>query len=121
VGKGEITRGAGEIGRQDVLLGGVGDMWQGDCYSYRQQTRVPLFSVIFSGWLSSTFDRLVALRFGSAAVRMVERGEFGSMVSLDPPLMKSVLLEDVIRMIRTVPGDSDSIQTARDIGICLGD
>jgi 6-phosphofructokinase 1 len=43
------------------------------------------------------------------------------MVALDPPEMKAVPLEEVIGKIKKVPLNSDSIQTARDMGICLGD
>ena len=68
-----------------------------------------------------TYDRLVALRFGAAAVRCVEQGKFGTMVALDPPDIKAVPLEDAIRQIKTVPIMSDTVQTARDLGISFGD
>ena len=73
------------------------------------------------GGTPATYDRLVALRFGAAAVRCVEAREFGTMVALDPPDIKAVPLEDAIRQIKTVPVDSDTVQTARDIGISFGD
>ncbi len=66
-------------------------------------------------------DRLLALRFGAAAVRMVEQGKFGHVVAYHPPHMVPVLIEDAIRVMKTVPLDSDTVQTARDLGICLGD
>jgi len=73
------------------------------------------------GGSPTTFDRLLSLRFGAAAVRMIEEGRFGSMVALDPPEVKAVPLEQVIGQTRTVPLGGDTIQTARDIGICFGD
>ena len=73
------------------------------------------------GGTPATYDRLVALRFGAAAVRCVEQKKFGTMVALDPPDMKAVPLEDAVRQIKTVPLDSDTVQTARDIGISFGD
>ena len=73
------------------------------------------------GGSPTTFDRLISLRFGAAAVRMIEEKKFGAMVALDPPEVKAVPLDQVIGSIRRVPLDSDSIQTARDIGICFGD
>ena len=66
-------------------------------------------------------DRLLALRFGAAAVRMVEQGKFGNMVAYQPPHMVPVLMEEAIAVMKTVPLDSDTVQTARDLGICLGD
>ena len=73
------------------------------------------------GGTPTTYDRLVALRFGAAAVRCVEQGKFGTMVALDPPDIKAVPLEDAIRQIKTVPIHSDTVQTARDLGISFGD
>jgi 6-phosphofructokinase 1 len=73
------------------------------------------------GGTPTTYDRLVALRFGAAAVRCVEQGKFGTMVALDPPDIKAVPLEDAIRQIKTVPIHSDTVETARDLGISFGD
>jgi len=73
------------------------------------------------GGTPNAYDRLVALRFGAAAVRYVEERRFGTMVALDPPHMIAVPLPEAIRQIKTVPVDSDTIQTARDIGISFGD
>ncbi len=66
-------------------------------------------------------DRLLALRFGAAAVRMVEQGKFGHIVAYHPPHMVPVPMEEAIAVMKTVPLDSDTVQTARDLGICLGD
>ncbi|HEX6307318.1 MAG TPA: ATP-dependent 6-phosphofructokinase [Longimicrobiales bacterium] len=68
-----------------------------------------------------TYDRLVALRFGAAAVRCVEARQFGTMVALDPPDIKAVPLAEAIHQIKTVPIRSDTVQTARDLGISFGD
>jgi ATP-dependent phosphofructokinase / diphosphate-dependent phosphofructokinase len=73
------------------------------------------------GGTPTTYDRLIALRFGAAAVRCVEQRQFGTMVALDPPDIKAVPLEDAIRQIKTVPLSSDIIETARDLGIAFGD
>jgi 6-phosphofructokinase len=63
----------------------------------------------------------VATRFGAAAVRAVEEEKFGHMVALDPPTVKYVHLEDALSRMKQVPLDCDSVLSARDIGICLGD
>ena len=41
-------------------------------------------------------DRLLALRFGAAAVRMVEQGKFGHIVAYHPPHMVPVPIEEAI-------------------------
>ncbi len=73
------------------------------------------------GGRPSAFDRLTAQRFGAAAVQVVADGGAGVMVALDPPLIKTVPLEEVISRLNLVPLDCDTVKTARDIGICLGD
>ncbi|MBI3081813.1 MAG: 6-phosphofructokinase, partial [Gemmatimonadetes bacterium] len=65
--------------------------------------------------------RLTALRFGAAAVRAVADGRFGHMVALDPPNITLVPLAEVLAKPKRVPLDSDSVQTARELGTCLGD
>ena len=69
----------------------------------------------------SAFDRLTAQRFGAAAVKVVAEGGHGVMVALDPPDIKTVPLAEVISGLNLVPLDGDTVRTARDIGICLGD
>jgi len=73
------------------------------------------------GGSPTTFDRLLGLRFGAAAVRLIAEGKFGHMVALDPPTIVSVPLDEALAAPKRVPLDSDSIATARDLGISLGD
>src|SRR5882757_1005874 len=61
-------------------------------------------------------DRLLALRFGAAAVRMVEQGKFGNIVAYHPPRMVPVPIEEAIAVMKQVPLDSDTVMTARDLG-----
>jgi phosphofructokinase-like protein len=121
-GSGELAKGKGEVGRQDVVLGGVGE-WVAKEISTRtgKDSRSLVLGHLQRGGSPTTFDRLISLRFGAAAVRLVEEEKFGHMVASIPPAMKAVPLDEVIGTIRRVPLDSDSVQTAREIGICLGD
>jgi len=68
-----------------------------------------------------SYDGLSALRFGAAAVRQSEEGEFGVMVSLDPPTVRAVPLELAVSRMKSVPLEADVVATARDLGICLGE
>ena len=43
------------------------------------------------------------------------------MVALDPPRVRYVPLSAAIRRMKTVPPDSDTMLTAREMGICFGD
>lgn len=66
-------------------------------------------------------DRLLSLRFGAAAVRALEEGQRGVLVALDPPTVKYIPLSECVHRTKTVPLDCDTILTARDLGMCLGD
>ena len=48
------------------------------------------------GGSPTTFDRLLALRFGAAAVRFIAEGKRNVMVAWQPPEMKAIPLEEVI-------------------------
>jgi 6-phosphofructokinase 1 len=43
------------------------------------------------------------------------------MVALDPPEVLAVPLSSAIRRMKTVPLDCDTLATARQMGLCLGD
>ena len=67
------------------------------------------------------YDRLLALRFGSAAVELVRDRRFGCMVALDPPKVLAVPLSEAIASVGLVPVDGDVVRTARNLGISFGD
>lgn len=67
------------------------------------------------------YDRLLALRFGAAAVKLVSERCFGCMVALDPPEVLAVPLEEAIKKTKLVPLDGDIVATARAMGVSLGD
>lgn len=122
IGGAQIAQGDGEVGRQDILLGGIGQyVAQEIAKRTGKDTRSLVLGHLQRGGSPTTFDRLLSLRFGAAAVRSIEKKKFGSMVALDPPTVKLIPLEEVIGTIRNVPLDNDTIETAKDIGICFGD
>ena len=112
----------GEVGRQEVVLGGVGE-WVAQ--QIRKKTKKDTRSLVLGhlqrGGTPTTFDRLLALRFGAAAVRLVESETFDHMVALATPTMIAVPLAEAIRSRRRVNMDNDKVMTAREIGICVGD
>jgi 6-phosphofructokinase 1 len=106
----------------EARLGGIADRLAAEVAERTgRETRSLVLGHLQRGGTPVSNDRLIALRFGTAAVRAVANGEFGCMVALDPPRILAVPLAEVIRNIRMVPLDSDTVQTARDLGISLGD
>ena len=86
-----------------------------------RETRDLVLGHLQRGGSPNAYDRLLALRFGCAAVDMVKTGNFGTMVALDPPHVRAVPLEEAVSRRKTVPLDSDILRTARAIGTCMGD
>jgi 6-phosphofructokinase 1 len=103
-------------------LGGVGEKVAREIESATgRETRAVVLGHLLRGGSPTATDRLMALRFGAAAVRALEQGHSGVMVALDPPDVNYVPLGEAIHRMKTVPLDCDTILTARDLGICFGD
>ena len=119
---GEDLRTRGKRAGQEVKLGGIGEYVSGQIERLTgYESRSLVLGHLQRGGHPTTFDRLLATRFGSAAVRLANEGFFGQMVALDPPHIKSVPLEDAIGQMKRVPLTSDIIRAARDMGITFGD
>jgi phosphofructokinase-like protein len=86
-----------------------------------KETRSLVLGHLQRGGSPTTFDRLLGLRFGAAAVRAVADKAFGMMVGFDPPTIVRVPLQEVVGHPKNVPLDSDTVRTARELGINLGD
>ncbi|WP_019143090.1 6-phosphofructokinase [Noviherbaspirillum massiliense] len=103
-------------------LGGIGERVAAALQERTgKETRVVVLGHLLRGGSPTAFDRLAALRFGAAAVRALDQGRSGVMVSLAFPNVEYVALEEVTGRMKGVPLDSDTLQTARDIGISFGD
>lgn len=121
-----VAEGAKPIGGdytyQGDRLGGVGQKVAAALETLTgKQARVVVLGHLLRGGTPTTFDRLLSLRFGAAAVRALEEGQNGVMVALDPPTVRYVPLAQATSRLKTVPLDCDTILTARDLGICFGD
>jgi 6-phosphofructokinase 1 len=108
-------------GREE-LLGGISRQVAEEIQNRTgKETRTVVLGHLQRGGGPTTFDRLLSLRFGAAAVRMVADHTFGVMVALDPPTVLAVPLEVATERMKCVPLDSDTMLTARDLGISFGD
>ena len=72
------------------------------------------------GGAPTAVDRQLGLAYGAAAVTAINAGKYGTMVAFVPPDINYVPLAEAINKVRTVPADSEFIQIARSLGICLG-
>ena len=72
------------------------------------------------GGAPTAVDRQLGLGYGAGAIQAVGAGKYGVMMAFVPPNIKFVPLADAINKIRTVSADSEFMQIARSLGICLG-
>jgi 6-phosphofructokinase 1 len=106
-----------EAGRAE-RLGGIGEKVAAEIATLTgKETRVVVLGHLLRGGTPTAFDRVIALRFGAAAVRALEQGLSNVMVALDGQKMKYVPIDEAYGQMKSVPLDSDIIQTAKDLGI----
>ena len=111
-------RGVGTVDR----LGGIGSkVARAIEHRTGKETRTLVLGHLQRGGGPTTYDRLLALRFGGAAVRAIADRAFGTMVGLNGADITRVPLDQVVGRSKNIPLDSDIIATARELGISLGD
>jgi len=85
------------------------------------ETRVTTLGHVQRGGVPSPTDRVLATQLGVKAATLIAEGVFGIMVAIKGEGLVPVPLEKVAGKKRTVPLDHIWIQTARLIGVSLGD
>ena len=120
-----VTKAAGKqvdgiVGHQ-AKLGGAGDVLRGLLeHRVNHDVRVTVLGHIQRGGSPTPFDRLLALRFGTAAVDLVAAGKYGRMVALRTPHIVDVAIDDVVGRPHLVDPGGDLVEVARALGIELG-
>ena len=99
-------------------LGGIGaQVCEALAKATGKETRSVVLGHLQRGGAPTSFDRVLATRFGGKAVELVRRGEFGTMVAFAPPDIVARRLEDVVGKTKTVPLDLDLLLTAKALGV----
>jgi ATP-dependent phosphofructokinase / diphosphate-dependent phosphofructokinase len=86
-----------------------------------KETRVVVLGHLQRGGAPTSFDRVLATRFGGMAVELVKHGRFNTMVAFAPPDIVARPLNEVVGKTKTVPMDSDVLMTAKNLGVAFGD
>jgi 6-phosphofructokinase 1 len=119
---GSLTRQEAARAGHVERLGGVGPLVTqqlGEMTS--KESRCVILGHLQRGGGPTAFDRVLATKFGGAAVALLRRGVFGRMVASSPPDIVPIPLADVVGRTKTVPLDYDLLLTARAIGVGFGD
>ena len=103
-------------------LGGIGaEVAEALARETGKETRSVVLGHLQRGGAPTSFDRVLATRFGRKAVELITQGDFGTMVALAPPDIVARRLDEVVGKTKTVPLDSDLVQTAKALGVTFGD
>ncbi|MDB4907923.1 MAG: 6-phosphofructokinase [Gemmatimonadetes bacterium] len=86
-----------------------------------KETRSLVLGHLQRGGMPTGYDRLLATRFGAAAVRAIAAGESGRMVALQSPHIVTIPIEQALAEPKRVDPSHDLVQTARETGISFGD
>ncbi len=85
------------------------------------EVRVTVLGHVQRGGSPIPYDRILATRYGEAAVDLVAKQAWGQMVALRCNDIVSVPLRDAVAKIKLVDPASDIVRTARRLGVSFGD
>ena len=117
----------GEQVKRDVeggefRLGGIGEIVAREIAKRTgKETRCCVLGHLQRGGPPTTWDRILATRFGVKAVQLANEGHFGSMVSYQNYQVRHVPIADAVNRLKLVPPNGELVQTARDVAISFGD
>lgn len=106
----------------DERLGGIGNRLSKMLEEMTGiETRYCVLGHTQRGGTPCPFDRILGIRFGVEAVKLIEQSNFGRTVVLNGLNVDSVPISQAIASPRMVSADSQIVRTARDLGIIFGD
>ncbi|HBX82717.1 MAG TPA: 6-phosphofructokinase, partial [Propionibacteriaceae bacterium] len=85
------------------------------------ESRVTILGYVQRGGTPCATDRLLASRLGSAAAELVASDTYGVMVAARGEGTEPVALSEVAGKVKYVPSDHEWVETARSMGVGLGE
>lgn len=111
----------GEV-KGEVRLGGIGEVVAKEL---EKRTGMEARSCVLGhtqrGGSPTAYDRVLGTRFGTVAVDLIAEGKFSQMVALRDGNMISVPISEAVDQLKLVNPHSQLVETARSLGICMGD
>jgi len=104
-----------------LRLGGMGEIVGNEIEKRTGiETRVTVLGHLQRGGSPCSFDRILATRYGAAAVELIAQKKFGEMVSYQPPDITSVLLDKAISSLKLVDPEGELVKIAEGLGVSFG-
>jgi ATP-dependent phosphofructokinase / diphosphate-dependent phosphofructokinase len=127
-----VAEGARPVGGEDSVLapargghekrlGGAADRLARELAEHvDHEVRTTVLGHVQRGGSPAAFDRLLATRFGTAAVDLVAAGQLGRMVCLRGEHIESVPIGDACAKLKRVDPSGELVRAARATGVELG-
>ncbi len=127
-----VAEGAAPAGGHQVIeassadgeyrLGGIGERVAAELERLTgKETRACTLGHLQRGGSPTSFDRVLGTRFGVHAVKLIEQQKFGRMVSYQRYHVGSVTIAEAVSQLNLVDPEGEVVETARGVGISLGD
>lgn len=112
-----------EVGYRNLKMSGAASRLAGELKAegVEPDIRETVLGHLQRGGVPVAYDRILATQFGVKAFEMVMEKNYGKMVSYRHPDIVSIPLADAVQKKKYVTLKSDLVNTARGIGMCLGD
>jgi 6-phosphofructokinase 1 len=122
VAEGAMPAGGQAMYQSGNRLGGIGQFVCSQLEALTgKDARAVVLGHVQRGGQPTPYDRLLATRFGSAAVTAIINRRFGEMVSIKAQEITTVPLAEACGALKTVPINGDLVLAARSLGISFGD
>jgi phosphofructokinase-like protein len=128
VAEGAAARGGQQSYVSDSLpgeakrLGGIADTLSREIQQCTaKECRSLVLGHLQRGGMPTGYDRLLATRFGGAAVRAIAEEQWGCMVALQSPHIVAIPIREALSEMKRVDPSHDVVLTARATGISFGD
>jgi phosphofructokinase-like protein len=104
-----------------LRLGGMGEIVANEI-SQRTgiETRVTVLGHLQRGGSPCPYDRILATRYGAAAVELIAEKKFGEMVSYQPPHITSVTIDKAISSLKLVDPEGELVKITEGMGVSFG-
>jgi 6-phosphofructokinase 1 len=119
---GGYTVKAGAVGGHVERLGGAAERVakELEAAGVEHDVRTTVLGHVQRGGPPCAFDRLLATRYGTAAVDLIAEGELGRMVALHGAKIESVTIKEAVGGLKLVDPQGELVRAARHTGVELG-
>jgi phosphofructokinase-like protein len=128
-----VAEGAKPVGGETSVLGAslpgqakrVGGVAEGLATLIQARTGKESRSMVLGhlqrGGMPTGYDRLLATRFGGAAIEALAAGKWGHMVALQSPHIVTLPIAEALKELKRVDPTHDVVRTARATGVSFGE